>query len=97
MNSNNLFEFDLKSTRKNIIDFIKKYVAELNKEGAIVGLSGGIDSVLVLKLCVETLSPGKLIAVILPERDSNPKNIKDAKEFAKELGVKVIYDPEHPF
>jgi NAD+ synthase len=91
MDINNLLEFDLKSTRENIIDFIKKYVAELNKEGAIVGLSGGIDSALVLKLCVEALSPDKVVAVILPERDSNPKNIKDAKKFAKELGVKVIY------
>ena len=91
MDINNLLEFDLKSTKENIINFIKKYVYELNKEGAIVGLSGGIDSALVLKLCVEALNPDKVIAVILPERDSNPKNIKDAKKFAKELGVKVIY------
>ncbi|MHB1376395.1 MAG: hypothetical protein ACYCXB_03115 [Candidatus Humimicrobiaceae bacterium] len=37
------------------MEFIRKYAADLNKQGAVVGLSGGIDSALVLKLCVEAL------------------------------------------
>ena len=52
MENNNLPELDLEESRKKIIDFIKKYTTDLNKQGAVVGLSGGIDSALVLKLCV---------------------------------------------
>ena len=47
--NNNLLELDLEETRQKIIDFIKKQTADLNKQGAVVGLSGGIDSALVLK------------------------------------------------
>jgi NAD+ synthase len=91
MENNNLLELDLEISKKNIIDFIIKYVKVLNKQGAVVGLSGGIDSALVLKLCVEALGADKVIAVMLPERDSDPKNIIDAKKFANELGVRIIY------
>jgi NAD+ synthase len=91
MENNNLLEFNFEISKKDIIGFIKKYTKDLNKQGAIVGLSGGIDSALVLKLCVEALGCENVIAVMLPERDSSLKNINDAKEFAKELGVRVIY------
>jgi NAD+ synthase len=91
MENNNLLEFDLEITKKNIIDFIRKYVIDLNKQGAIVGLSGGVDSALVLKLCVEALGSKNVIAVMLPERDSSGQNTIDAKKFASELGVRIIY------
>src|SRR4030043_2255126 len=91
MENNNLLEFDLEISKKNIIGFIRKYIKDLNKQGAVVGLSGGIDSALVLKLCVEALGYKNVIAVMLPERDSSLKNINDAKKFAKELGVRIIY------
>lgn len=91
MENNNLLEFDLEITKKNIIDFIRKYVKDLNKQGAVVGLSGGVDSALVLKLCVEALGYKNVIAVMLPERDSSGQNTIDAKKFAKELGVRTIY------
>jgi len=91
MENNNLPELDLEESRKKIIDFIKKYTADLNKQGAVVGLSGGIDSALVLKLCVEALGPGNVIAVMLPERDSGAQNLVDAKKFASNLGVRIIY------
>jgi NAD+ synthase len=91
MENNNLLEFDLKASKKNIIGFIRKYIKDLNRQGAVVGLSGGIDSALVLKLCVEALGHKNVIAVMLPERDSSLKNINDAKKFAKEIGVRIIY------
>src|SRR5450830_796859 len=91
MENTNLLELDLEESKKNIIDFIRKYVKDLNKQGAIVGLSGGIDSALVLKLCVEALGSNNVIAVMLPERDSSGQNTIDAKKFARQLGVRIIY------
>ncbi|MHB1376899.1 MAG: NAD(+) synthase [Candidatus Humimicrobiaceae bacterium] len=91
MENNNLLDLDLEKSRKKIIEFIRKYAADLNKQGAVVGLSGGIDSALVLKLCVEALGPDNVIAVMLPERDSGAQNSIDAKKFASDLGVRIIY------
>src|SRR4030043_1645462 len=91
MENNNLLEFDLEASKKNIIDFIRKYIKDINKQGAVVGLSGGIDSALVLKLCVKALGSENVIAVMLPERDSSPKHVIDAKKYARDLGVRIIY------
>ncbi len=91
MENINLLEFNLEITKNNIIDFIRKYVTDLNRQGAVVGFSGGIDSALVLKLCVEALGANNVIAVMLPERDSSRQNAIDAKKYANELGVRVIY------
>ena len=91
MKNNNLLKFDLEMTKNNIIAFIRKYIIDLNKQGAVVGLSGGIDSAIVLKLCVEALGSENVIAVMLPERDSSGRHIIDAKKFANDLRVRVIY------
>lgn len=74
----------------NIIDFIRRYVIDLKRDGALVGLSGGLDSCVTLKLCVEALGRDNVLAVILPERDSDPLHMKDAKKFAESLSVKYI-------
>jgi len=86
-----ILEIDLEFTLEKIVEFIRRHTIEICRDGAVVGLSGGIDSCLVLKLCVQALGKDRVIAVILPERDSNSANIKDAVKFAKELGVKYIY------
>ena len=76
--------------KRVIIEFIRNYAIEHKRSGAVVGFSGGIDSALVLKLCVEALGSKNVLAVMLPERDSSPVNIKDAIRFAKVLDVKYI-------
>ncbi|RLE38143.1 NAD(+) synthase [Candidatus Woesearchaeota archaeon] len=72
----------------DIENFIKKQVKEFNRNGAIVGVSGGIDSALTLKLCVNALGKEKVLALLMFERDSNEENRKDAKELVKSLGVR---------
>jgi NAD+ synthase len=86
----NLLHIDTAGTKDKIIRFIRRYVLELNQDGAMVGLSGGLDSCLVLKLCVEALGSNNVRAVILPERDSAPSHIRDAKRFASALSVRYI-------
>lgn len=81
---------DLEASKKLIIEFIRNYAIEYKRSGAVVGLSGGIDSALVLKFCIEALGSKNVLAIMLPERDSNPANVKDAIRFAKLLGVKYI-------
>ena len=87
---NDQLNIDMEASKKIIMEFIRNYAIEHRREGAVVGFSGGIDSALVLKLCVEALGSKNVLAVMLPERDSSPVNIKDAIRFAKVLGVKYI-------
>ena len=74
---------------RRIEEFIAQAIEDLGRKGAVVGLSGGLDSTVVAWLCVRALSPQKVLGLIMPERDSNPQNIADAREIARELGIEV--------
>jgi NAD+ synthase len=70
-------------------NFIKTSVVDFNREGAIVGLSGGLDSSVVLALSVAALGPNKVLGLIMPERDSSQDSESDARLLAETLGVRV--------
>jgi len=70
-------------------NFIREYTEKLEREGVILGLSGGIDSAVIAALCARSLGPEKTLALIMPEKDSKKEHTKDALNFARELGIKV--------
>lgn len=67
-------------------------VKKLKKRGAVVGISGGIDSSIVLALCAKTFGPGKVLGVMMPEFDSNPDSKALATELASKFGVEHIVE-----
>ena len=70
-------------------NFIREYTEKLEREGVILGLSGGIDSAVIAALCVRSLGPEKTLALIMPEKDSKKEHTKDALYFARELNIEV--------
>ena len=70
-------------------NFIRKYTDKLEREGAILGLSGGIDSAVIAALCVRALGPKKTFTLIMPEKDSKKEHTQDALNFARELGIET--------
>lgn len=66
---------------------IKDYVRKNGFQGALLGLSGGIDSALVLALAVDALGPNKVEAVLMPSRYTQDMSIEDAILETKTLGV----------
>ena len=72
-----------------IESFIEETMIKLGRDGAVLGLSGGLDSAVTATLAVRSLGPEKVHLLNLPERDSKPIHQKHAKLIAKELGVKL--------
>jgi NAD+ synthase len=66
--------------------------ATLRRAGGVVGISGGVDSAVVLALCVRAFGPGKVVPLILPERDSDPLSAKLGHELAARFGVVPIVE-----
>src|SRR5213083_3753801 len=66
--------------------FIVHSVRESGRKGVVVGLSGGVDSALVAKLCADAIGPGRVLAVALPDGKGG-KDLRDAKKWAKALGI----------
>ncbi|MCD6267445.1 MAG: NAD(+) synthase [Thermotogaceae bacterium] len=76
--------------KEDIVRFLRRTMEEYNYKGAVVGVSGGVDSAVVLNLCVEALGKDRVLGVILPERDSSPDTLKDAIMVCKSLGVEYV-------
>ena len=75
-----------KNDVQKIIDWIKEYY-NINSfaKGAVVGMSGGKDSFVVAKLCVNALGKDKVLGVIMPNGEMPDKS--DAIESCKILGI----------
>jgi len=64
----------------------------LQRFGAVIGLSGGIDSSVSMALVVRSLGPDKIFGVMMPEKDSSPDSEELATELAKKFGVKTTVE-----
>ena len=62
----------------------------LRRRGAIVGISGGIDSSVTLALAVKTFGAKNVVGIMLPEKDSESESKKLALELAHKFGVEVL-------
>ncbi|MEY3668969.1 MAG: hypothetical protein RL258_364 [Pseudomonadota bacterium] len=67
----------------------KDYVLKNGFSGALVGLSGGIDSALTLAIAVDALGAEAVTAVIMPSRYTASMSVEDARACAKALGVET--------
>jgi NAD+ synthase len=70
-----------------IHSFIKQKVDEVKAKGVLIGLSGGLDSAVVTKLCADAIGPEKVLVLIMPESSTPQQDISDALLFATELKV----------
>jgi NAD+ synthetase len=65
----------------------RDYIRKNGFPGAIIGLSGGIDSALTLAIAVDALGPDQVRAVMMPSRYTAEISLIDARDMAKRLGV----------
>lgn len=73
---------------KMICSFIRNEISNRNALCAVIGLSGGLDSSVVLKLAVQSLGNKHVIGLILPEIGITPTiDIDDAQELANHVGL----------
>jgi len=65
---------------------------KLKKRGAVVGISGGIDSSVVLALCAKTFGPERVLGVMMPESDSNPDSLELAQKLSAKFNTKYVVE-----
>lgn len=77
---------------------LRDYVRKNGFEGAIVGLSGGVDSALTMALAVDALGPERVTAVLMPSRYTSDLSVELAKEQIKRLNAKShVISIEEPY
>ncbi len=66
----------------------RDYVRKNGFPGVLIGLSGGVDSALVLAIAVDALGPRNVYTVMMPSPYTAPISLEDAREMARRLGVR---------
>ncbi len=66
----------------------RDYVYKCGFQKAIIGLSGGIDSALTAAIAVDALGAKNVVGIGMPGPYSSPGSIDDARELAKNLGIR---------
>ena len=78
---------ELETVHDRILSFIEKTVDAAGAEGAVLGLSGGIDSTLTAYLAVEALGEDGLHGLTMPARVSDDDLMGDAERVAQSLEI----------
>lgn len=66
---------------------VRDYLGKNSFPGAIIGLSGGIDSALTLCVAVDALGPGRVRAVMMPSPYTAQMSLDDSRAMVEALGV----------
>ncbi|MBK7029155.1 MAG: NAD(+) synthase [Bacteroidales bacterium] len=64
----------------------------LRRKGAIVGISGGIDSSVTMALAAKALGPERVLGIMLPEKESNSDSLRLARDLADQFGVPSLVE-----
>ena len=72
--------------RKKIVNWVRTQIKQAKAKGIVLGISGGLDSSVVLALAKEAVGKNRVLALILP-CVSQKQDLKDAQLVAKKLGI----------
>ena len=71
-----------------LVTGVRDYLGKNGFPGALIGLSGGVDSALVLAIAVDALGADKVRAVMMPSPYTADISWIDARDMAQRLGVR---------
>jgi NAD+ synthase len=84
------------ATREIAAAIRDQVLRRLRKRGAVIGLSGGIDSSVTAALCAKALGPEKVFAVLMPEKDSDPESLHLGRLMAEALRLRSATEDLEP-
>ncbi|MBK9000539.1 MAG: NAD(+) synthase [Myxococcales bacterium] len=95
--SRHVLAIDPRAVTEQIVEFIRTSVRDvLRRKGAVLGLSGGVDSSVVAALSARALGPEQTLGLLMPERDSSPDSLRLARQLAEVLGIPTLLEDAEP-
>lgn len=81
-------DLDVDAEISTIAESIRISVTQHSRRrGAVVGVSGGIDSAVCAALCVRALGPDRVFVLFMPEEESSDDSLRLGQQLAETLGV----------
>lgn len=75
---------------------IREWLAAMRRRGAVLGLSGGVDSSVVAALCVRALGKECVFGLFMPEADSSADSLTLGRLTARTLGIRAELEDIQP-
>lgn len=95
--SPDLLRIDASAETERIGEKIRNIVLkQFRRKGAVVAVSGGIDSSVVAALCAHGLGKDNVIALFLPEADSSPDSLRLGTMLVEHLGIRSFKEDIQP-
>lgn len=69
---------------------------QLKRKGAVVAVSGGVDSSVVASLCARALGRDRVLLLLMPETDSSPDSLRLGRLVAESLQVRAVVEDISP-
>ena len=88
--SKDILKINSTTEADRIIAFIRDQIQSMHRKGIVIGLSGGVDSALSAALSVKAIGKEKVLALLLPDKESSPQSAEFALKQAKQLGIEAI-------
>jgi NAD+ synthase len=85
--------FDVQATIARIADRTRDAIRDLGRSGAVVAVSGGVDSGVVAGLSVEALGAEHVLLLRLPEHSISAESTDLGRELAESLGAPSAEEP----
>ncbi len=93
MFSRDVLRMDAEREAAVIAEALRESVlGDLRRRGAVVAMSGGIDSSVVAALCVRALGPERVFGLLMPERDSSSDALRLGRALAEQLGIPYLVE-----
>ena len=93
MFTSNVLDIDAPAVAAEIEQAIREIVfRRLHRKGAVVGLSGGIDSSVTAAICARALGKDRVFGVMMPENDSSDDSLELAHSLADVLGIETTVE-----
>ena len=91
--SMNLLRIDPEQATAEIAAAMESAVVQrMRKRGVVLGLSGGVDSSVCAALCARALGPERVLALLMPERESSPDSLELGRLAAESAGITVLVE-----
>jgi len=74
--------------RRILVDFIRDEITNAGFRKGVIGVSGGVDSAVVVTLAAEALGKKNVLAVLMPYKTSDPSSVTDAEALIEQLGIR---------
>jgi len=88
-----MLELDCAKETEAITQLLRELILKrFKKRGAVVALSGGIDSSVVGALCVRALGKERVLGLLMPEKDSAEETLELSRLIADHLEISTVHE-----